>query len=113
MLPKKYRLRLTKDIERVAKTSHLFFTKRIILKFAPNQKTATRVTVLVSLKFSKNATKRNKIKRQIREIVRVELDKLKKGFDIIIQVKPTTTESTYQELTQDITYAFKNTRLYS
>lgn len=112
MLKKEHRLRLKKDITRVAKMGHPFFTKRITLRFMSNQEKTTRVTVLVGLNFSKAATKRNKIKRQLREIIRQEFPKIKNGLDIIVHVKPAAVGSTYPELAQDISYALRSTRLY-
>jgi len=111
MLAKEQRLRKDGDITRVAKRGHSFFTTRLIIKFVPTTSGKTRATVLVSLKFSKKSTARNRIKRQVRAALGPLIPKLKKGFDIVITVKNQAALSTVVELAKDLQFAFTKTGL--
>lgn len=111
MLPKQQRLRKDGDIMRVAKKGHSFFTTRLIVKFAPNTLGKTRAAVLVSLKFSKKSTARNRIKRQVRAALAPLLLKLKNGFDILITVKKEAALGTVADLSKDLNFAFTKTGL--
>ncbi len=111
MLAKQYRLRKDKDIVRVAKKGHSFFTNRLIIKFVPNTLALTRATVLVSLKFSKKSTARNRIKRQVRAALQPLIPKLKKGFDILITVKNQAADSSLVDLSKDLLFALSKTGL--
>ena len=56
-------------------------------KFAFNQRRNTyRLAVVVNKKVNKSAVIRNKIRRQIYEVVRLEEDKIKNPCDIVITV---------------------------
>jgi ribonuclease P protein component len=68
--------------------------------------------VIVSNKVSKKAILRNRIKRQIREIVRLSLKKIKPGFDCVLIAKKPITEATHQEVEQTIVNIFKKLNLY-
>lgn len=83
MLKRLNRLTKTKDIEKVNKDGKSFFTKFFILKFVKNNLNNSRVTVVVSTKISKNATKRNRLKRIMREQIRLQYNNIKPGFDLI------------------------------
>jgi len=52
------------------------------LKFKPNNLAKNQFKIVVSLKVSKKAVVRNKIKRRIREVLK-QLD-IKQGYDIVI-----------------------------
>ncbi len=84
MLPFQNRLTKKRDIEAVFRHGNFFSFGGISLKIIKNKSEETRIGIIVGLKFSKKATERNRIRRQVREIVRTRLDKIKKGFDVII-----------------------------
>lgn len=87
MLQKKYRLAKTKDIQAVFARGRSFFCPSFSLKYLSSSQVSPRFTVVVSTKVSKNAVVRNRIKRVVREFLRVKLSKLKKG-DYILVSKP-------------------------
>jgi ribonuclease P protein component len=63
-----------------------------------NNLEVSRIGIVVGNKISKKATVRNKLKRQLREIICPELGKIRSGYDLIISVLPAATDKTYQEL---------------
>lgn len=88
MLPYNNRLAKRKDIENVYKFGKHSFAGNVGINFLENKLRETRIGVVVGIKVSKKATVRNTIKRKIREILRKNLGRIKKGLDIVIYVKP-------------------------
>lgn len=105
MLPKQHRLTKSKDIEGVARRGGSFFTKILGIKYLPNRRTASRFVVVVGLKVHKKATKRNRSKRQIREVLRKHLGEIRSGFDVLVLVRPEILEKSFQEIEKALLYA--------
>ncbi|MBI4812545.1 ribonuclease P protein component [Candidatus Falkowbacteria bacterium] len=112
MLPKINRLTKDKEFNNVFKRGKSSFDKIIGAKTVENGLKVNRFGVLVSAKISKKATERNKVKRQIRDITREELDKMKIGFDAVIITLPEIKNRTYQEIKFSLTRHFKKLNLY-
>jgi len=102
MLAKTNRLTKDKDFNNVFKKGRSSFDKLIGIKAVPDQQENSRFGILVSSKISKKAVERNKIKRQIREIIRLQLDKIKSGYDIVIITLPEILGKNYQEIEQSV-----------
>ena len=88
MLPVKNRLKKEKDFEKVFKTGKGFKEKFLYLKIKKNNLGVSRFGFVISKKVSKKATSRNKLKRRLRELVKIKLPKIKKGIDGTIVVNP-------------------------
>ena len=56
----------------------------LIIKYKKNNTNENRIHIVVSLKVSKKAVVRNKIKRRIREILREIKPHLPTGYDMLI-----------------------------
>ena len=65
----------------------------------------TRVGFSVNKKYG-NAVERNRIKRQLREIIRLHYDTMKKGYDIILIPKKNTKELDYHQLEKSVKHLF-------
>jgi ribonuclease P protein component len=112
MLPAKYRLAKRKDIERVMKRGRSFFVGDISIRVVKNNLENSRLNVVTSLKVSKKAVARNKLKRQIREIIRKNILKdVKPGFDGLISTKKGLLELSSDEMIKLIETLFKKSRL--
>lgn len=88
MLAKQNRLTKKKDFENVFKNGYGAKTGFLFLKFIPNKFNYTRFAFVVSLKVSKKAVQRNKIRRFLREKIRIDMIRVKKGFDCVLVVFP-------------------------
>ena len=69
--------------------------------------------MVVGLKVSKSAVARNRLKRQMREIVRLALqaEKIKAGFMLALIAKPAAAGKDYAELEKSILEVLKKARL--
>lgn len=101
MLPKQNRLS-QKEIKQIFKKNKTFQGETLILKIMPNSLPLPRFSVIVPIKVSKKSTKRNKIKRQIREILRKKLPQIKPGFDGIFIANSKILEKNYWEIDEEI-----------
>lgn len=111
MLPKKNRLTKNKEFENVFKNGDTFFTKILGIKYIKNGLEITRFGIIISHKISKKAVVRNKIKRRIREILRLNFEKIKKGYDVVILTRTGISDCEYDELEKNIEYALRKARL--
>ncbi len=111
MLSKQFRLTKEKDFENAFKKGDAFFTKILGIKYIKNSLDDSRFGIIVGKKISKKATSRNKIKRQIREILRLQVSQIKAGYDIIIITRDSIINSDYWEIEKNIEYTFKKTGL--
>ena len=91
-----------------------------IWKFIPDKYPRRKYTlddlligVVVGVKVNKSAVKRNKIKRQMREVVRLLLkeNKIKSGYMMSIMAKPNIIESNYSEIEKSIFSVLKKARV--
>jgi len=88
MLPKTYRLQKKKDIEEVFKKGRSFKEDFLVLKTVKNNLEKSCFGFVVSLKVSKKAVVRNKIRRKLNELVRLNLKKIKPGSNNLLIVLP-------------------------
>lgn len=87
MLGKKHRLAKTKDVKLTFERGRAFFNPLFTLKFLKKPQPPARFAVVVSTKVSKKAVARNRIKRHIREFVRLNIQRFVPG-DYSVVVKP-------------------------
>jgi ribonuclease P protein component len=116
MLKKINRVTKGKDVEALMKKGKTVYFLLFIIKYKQNLLPFSRFVVVVSTKVSKKAAKRNLVKRRIREIIRHNLPKLVKGFDVAIIVSPKIINelgkvANYQEIEEALISAFKKIKL--
>lgn len=58
----------------------------------------TRFGIVVANKFNKLATKRNRVKRVFREVIRLNLDKIKDGYWVVIFPSKLSEDKGYEEV---------------
>lgn len=111
MLPKKYRLTREKDFEHTFKKGKSFFIRELGVKCLPNNLPHSRIGIVVSNKISKKATERNKIKRRLRETIRLALPQIKAPVDLLIITRPTIVDLDYHGIESHLTNCLKKLRI--
>ncbi len=111
MLPLKNRLKKKKDFQRVFKEGEPFKEDFLFLKRSENRLNKTRLGFIVSLKVSKKAFIRNKIKRRLREAVKEKIENLKKGYDVVIIVQREAKEKEFKEIEGCLEKLFKKANI--
>ncbi len=107
MLPKLNRLKKKKDFEKVFKLGKGAKLSFIALKFNKNGLKNSRFGFIVSLKVSKKAVVRNRIKRRLRESVKKKINNVKKGLDIVLISFPSLKNKDFQETDKIVEKLFK------
>jgi len=111
VLSKSSRLQKTKDIKRVFQIGRATKEGFLILKALPNNSNQNRFAFIVSQKLSKKANLRNKVKRRLRELVRLKENKIKKGQDIVIIAVPGLEKKDFWEIEETIDKLFEKAKI--
>jgi YidC/Oxa1 family membrane protein insertase len=102
MLPKENRLKKEKEFEAVFKGGRTIRGKSVFLRYLINGTNKTRIGFIVSKKISKLSVERNKVKRRMRDIVRLRKDSLKEGLSIVVVSLPSIKAMEYREMKEDL-----------
>lgn len=100
MLAKENRLKKKKDFEDVFKKGAGFKEKFLFLKIKENKLKESRFGFAVGLKVSKKAVIRNRIKRRLREAMRLKIKQIKPGIDGVFVVLAGTDIGDFQEINE-------------
>ncbi|MCX6797633.1 MAG: ribonuclease P protein component [Candidatus Falkowbacteria bacterium] len=112
MLTAKNRLKKTKEFDRVFKGGRSYYSEVLGLKVKDNSLTFNRFGFIIGLKLSKKAVVRNKLKRQVREIVKGQLNLLKPGFDCVFVFFPLILDKEFEEIKDAVIKSLKRVNLY-
>lgn len=107
MLRRKYKLKKEKDFQKVFNEGKSYYSNFIGLKLINNKLDFNRFAIIISRKVSKKAVERNKIKRRIEEIIRLNFFNFKKSFDVIIITKKDILSLSYSEIEGNLMDLFK------
>lgn len=110
-LSKENRLRKKNDFDAVFKKGASFKNSCLALKVAKNGLSGARVGIVVSLKVSKKAVERNKIRRRLSEAVKANFP-MEKGFDMALVALPPIKEKDFAGVDQCIKDIFKKAKLF-
>ena len=111
VLPKENRLNKKKDFQKVFKKGKGIKENLLTFKWTPNNLKVSRFSFIVSKKISKKAVLRNKIKRRLREKVKTELPRFKKGIDGVIIVNPEAAKKKSQEMIGSLNKIFSRAKI--
>ena len=111
MLLKKYLLSKKKDFERIFKEGKYYRQDFAYFKIAKNNLEISRFGFVVSLKISKKAVMRNKIRRRLSEIIRLRIQQIKPGLDIVILTQPEIAGKSYLEIEQALIILLERARI--
>ena len=113
MLSKENRLARKDDFGKIHKRGKFYGDEFLAIRVLANNLDATRVGFLVGLKISKKAVIRNKVRRRLREVfgLLIKENKLKKGCDIIVLVRPLIINKSYAEIEKAVSIVLKKANL--
>jgi|SRR3989339_735337 len=111
MLLKNNRLSLQKDFLVIKKRGKSFYNQFFKLKYIANQSEASRFSVIISAKISKKAVIRNRLRRQCLEIIRLNINQIKTGYNILIWPNNQTIGLDYQILEKNLLILLKKSTL--
>ena len=100
-MKKLYRIRKNEEFSRIIGEKHSISSANFVLYFSDKKQENARVGLSVSKKLG-DAVDRNRIKRQVREMVRALFDFESVNKDIIIIVRKPFLEKTYQDNLSDL-----------
>ena len=112
MLLKNNRLRKKKDIEQVFKRGRALKEDFLVLKTLQNNLDKARFGFIVSLKVSKKATLRNKIRRKLSELVRLDMERIKPGSDNLLIAIPGLAAKDFWEMKEGLDKLFSRAKLF-
>ena len=109
MLKKPNRINKTRDLQKVYRSGKTLHTPALVIKFVPGLK--SRIGFVVSKKVSKKAVERNRIKRALREHIRLSLPSLQAG-EYMLVAKPAAAGYKGKELSEQLNLVFKKAGLW-
>ena len=116
-LPKAHRLRDRKDYRAVYEQGIRRYSPHLTLIALPakeNQNTvipATTFGISISKKVSKKAVVRNRMKRQIKGVIRTYLQSVNPGWKVVIVVKPKAIKCKYEHFLRELEELLKQTKI--
>lgn len=102
MLPSIFRLKKKNDFDRVFDLGKAKSGEFFALKIAHNELLVTRFGFIISAKTAPKAVSRNRLRRQANEIIRLNLDRIKPGFDVAVIFKRVAQGKKYLFLEKDL-----------
>jgi len=98
MLPEANRLKKKNDFDMVFKKGAGYKNSCFVLRVVKNDLDYSRFGIIASLKVSKKAVERNKVRRRIAEAIRRNLDSIKPGFDTVFIALPVALKADYKSV---------------
>ena len=94
---KRYRLQKNRDFQITYKRGKSLGHPFLVLIFRKTNRPQPRIGISITKKYG-NAVMRNRIKRQLREILRGRLDTVKQGYDIVFVVRKEARHADFKRL---------------
>jgi len=101
MLASRYRLRSNADFQRVRHEGKTWVHRLIVMSAAPNQRDCSRFGFAVSKRVGK-AVVRNRVRRRMREVVRLKRHTIHSGWDLVFVARPLAAQATYVQIEQAV-----------
>jgi ribonuclease P protein component len=111
MFAQKNRLRHEKDVKETLKKGRSVFDSICGVKFRSNGGEDSRFAVVVGTKVHKSAVKRNRVRRQYREIIRTNIEMIKPGTDMVLLTSKGALDLDYEEKKERLMGVLKKAKL--
>ena len=109
-MEKKFRLRKNEDFKKVYKEGKNYWNRNLVLYKRKNKLDYSRIGFSITKKFG-NSVERNRAKRRLKEICRLNFYNVKDGYDIIIIPKKNIIDIDYKELESAVLHILKISHL--
>lgn len=101
MLASKFLLH-SKEVEKVKQGGKLLQSQNFgVFVYQNRQASVCRFAFIISSKISKLAVHRNRVKRALNEVVRMNLSKIPKGYDFVFLVKKSIVSKTTEDIMRE------------
>lgn len=105
-------LKKDSDFRKVYKHGKSFANKYLVMYILPNKSDETRLGISVSKKVGKAIT-RNRVRRLIKEVYRLNIDeKIKTGYDIVFIARISSKDAQYKDIEKSINYLVRKTEMF-
>jgi len=104
-------LRKKKEFDQVFASGHSFYSPILGIKAHKNKLELNRFGIIISTKISKKAVIRNRLRRQIREILRHSLPKTENNYDLVIIVLDKIIGKEFGEIKEVLLKTYQSLRL--
>jgi len=111
LLPLKNRLKKKKDFQKVFQRGKGIKEKFLTLRWSINNLKISRFGIVISQKVSKKAVLRNKLRRILKEKIKLNLPHLKEGIDVIIIVNPGAAKEKKEKIVENLSKIFLRSKL--
>ncbi len=107
------RLKNAREFRRVREQGRATGTALLTLGWATNDLPFCRCGYAVGRRVG-GAVTRNRVKRRLREIIRLELKAghIAPGYDLVLIARPGSAQATYQQLAADVTHLLQRAQLW-
>jgi len=103
-------LRKRREFEEVYSSGKRFFGRFLVMYVKDNGCGRNRYGIVAGKKVGKAVT-RNRVKRRLREIVRLYDVRMKKGYDVVLVARPTTAMADFVGLGHDYESLLRRSKL--
>ncbi len=100
-MERKYRLRLNADFQRARQEGKSWANRLMVLCALPNELEHSRFGFAASKRIGK-AVIRNRVRRRMREAVRLRRASIVEGWDLVFIARPPIVRATYAEVAQAV-----------
>ena len=111
MLKKINRLKKRYQFNYVYKSGEHYSSEHLVLYVSPSKTKSIKVGFAVTRKVG-HAVVRNKIRRRLREIVKIQLPNLKQNYNIIVVAKENVSEASFDKLNLEFNKVLNKANLY-
>jgi ribonuclease P protein component len=94
---RRYRVRENKRFQEIRRQGRSYSNELLVLSLLPNDLPYSRFGFSVSSRIG-NAVDRNRIKRRLREAMRLRMDSVKPGWDLVFIARNPIRSADYQEM---------------